>query len=574
MANSDKLCMGCMNPLPEGREECGICGYPVNGENPDLYLPVHTLLSDRYVVGRVLEAGGDAALYMGYDQVLKAPILVREFLPDTLCERGEDDAIRVISGCEHTFQDYLERFRNHARALARMRDLSAMAPVYDIFEQNNTAYTVSEYVEGISLETRLAQNGGRMRWEEARPLFMPLLSSLSALHAAGIVHLGICPDNLFIGGDGRLRLRGFAIAEARTVSTDLKPQLLSGYSAPEQYGFELTPGAAADVYGVAATLFRTLTGNPPPDGASRAKNSSDLFVPADVAKELPDHVAAALFGALQVEAEKRTPTITAFRDELAAAPSVTALIEDDKPAEPEEADSAEEPPVKPKNPHTKYAILIVVCVFVFLLLAAGAVILLLFPDLIGGKKVESSDLNSMPAFPTIGGQASSTYVEHTKQYAVPDVRTKNFYDIKDEPITGDLKLKIAYKQFSDKPKGTILSQSPNAEESVGEGTEIQVVISDGPDRFPLPDVTGWKVEQAKAYLEALGFRVDTMPLQVSDFDKGLVQDAEPAVGETLEVGSKVTLRYSDVEKPTEPPQPDPTEPPADGGEDGGNGDVF
>ena len=82
--------MGCMNPLPDGRTECGICGYRTNGQNPPPALPVRTLLSDRYLVGKLLEIGGDAAVYLGYDEVLKAPIYIREFLPDTLCERNSD----------------------------------------------------------------------------------------------------------------------------------------------------------------------------------------------------------------------------------------------------------------------------------------------------------------------------------------------------------------------------------------------------------------------------------------------------------------------------------------------------
>ena len=80
-----KLCMGCMHPLPEGRTECGLCGYPVNGENPTEYLRVGTKLSDRYTVGRVLSVGGDSALYIGYDDSENTPVFVREFLPATLC---------------------------------------------------------------------------------------------------------------------------------------------------------------------------------------------------------------------------------------------------------------------------------------------------------------------------------------------------------------------------------------------------------------------------------------------------------------------------------------------------------
>lgn len=560
MANTDHLCMGCMNPLPGGRTECGICGYPVNGENPPLYLPVRTVLSDRYLVGRVLEAGGDAALYIGFDQVQKTPILIREYLPDTLCERGESNRVRVISGCENTYQDYLERFRSHARALARMRDLPAVIPLYDIFEQNNTAYTVSEHIEGISLETRLAQTGGRMRWDEARPLFMPLLSSLISLHSAGITHFGICPENILIGGDGKLHLRGFAIPEARTVSTDLKPQLLSGYSAPEQYGFEQDYGPATDVYGMAATIFRTLTGNPPPDGASRAKNSSDLFVPAEVAKELPDHVAAALFNALQVLPDKRTASIQQFRDQLSAAPAVTALIEAEGAAQQPPAEEEEpEPPAKPKNKRTKYVLLIVLAAFIVMLLAAGAVILLLFPDLLKGG--ETSSIISAPPIPTQATTATTEYVPQEKKFAVADMLGKNYYDEKDNTFTGKMKLKVQAKQYSDKPAGTILFQDPAPEAGAAEGTVINVIISDGPEKLAIPDIRGWNQDQARMLLEAMGFRVEKDALMVveSQYERGMVDETSPPIGTTLERGDSIILRVSDKEPPTEPPTTTTTE---------------
>ena len=286
--------MGCMNPLPDGRTECGICGYRTNGQNPPPALPVRTLLSDRYLVGKLLEIGGDAAVYLGYDEVLKAPIYIREFLPDTLCERNSDGSLTVIAGCEGSYREYADKFRSHARTLARMRELSAIVSVYDIFEQHNTVYTISEYCEGNTLETRLALAGGRIRWDEARPLFMPLLSALISLHSAGLCHLGISPENLILGNDGKLRLTGFRLPEARRVSTEVRPQLIAGYSAPEQYAFGQETGPMTDVYGLAATIFRTLTGNPPPDGSRRAKDSNDLFVPNNVAAELPDYVAAAL----------------------------------------------------------------------------------------------------------------------------------------------------------------------------------------------------------------------------------------------------------------------------------------
>ena len=134
-----------------------------------------------------------------------------------------------------------------------MRELPSIIPVYDIFEQNNTAYTISEYCEGNTLETRLKQIGGRMKWDEARPLFMPLLSTLISLHSAGVLHLGISPRNVIIGNDGKLLLRGFCITEARRVNTDLKPNLISGYPRPNN-----TPSGRRSANGATCTAL------PPP----------------------------------------------------------------------------------------------------------------------------------------------------------------------------------------------------------------------------------------------------------------------------------------------------------------------
>ena len=362
---SDKLCMGCMNALPDDAETCPVCGYPAGGENPSQYLPVNTLLSDRYLVGRVLDVGGDSVRYLGYDRELRSPIMIREFFPGTLCERGENHAVLVLGGCELPFREYLDKFRRHVRALARMRELPAMIPIYDILEENATVYAVSEPEEGVTLESRLAEIGGRMRWADARPLFMPLLSSLISLHSAGIYHLGLCPQNLLIAPDGKLRLRGFYLPEARFASTEITPSLPDGYAAPEQYGFDTDITAATDVYGFVATLFRTLSGVVPPVGSKRAANSGDLFLSADVARELPDQVAAVLFNGLQVNAAARIPSLTVLEDQLATAPAVTALLQD----EPEElpVKSAK----KDKSAKNKTPLIIIGVVFALLVLIGG-----------------------------------------------------------------------------------------------------------------------------------------------------------------------------------------------------------
>lgn len=536
-----KLCMGCMHPLPEGRTECGLCGYPVNGENPTEYLRVGTKLSDRYTVGRVLSVGGDSALYIGYDDSENTPVFVREFLPATLCERMEDGSLHPIGGCESTYGEYLGYFHTHVRALARLRDLPIMLPIFDIFDQNNTSYAVSEYAEGISLTRYVRQQGGRLSWEEARRLFLPLLTAVASCHTAGVYHYGISPDTLLVGSDGRLRLTGFTLPQVRTVNTDLKPQLQAGYAAPEQYDFgrECTP--ATDVYGIAATLFFVLTGNPPPEGTMRDAQGRDLLLPREVSAKLPNHVAAALSRALEAVADRRTQTVLELRDQLSSEAVVSSLT--DEPIE--------TPHAKKKNGVNKYMLISGIFLALAIVVVAVIVLFALYPDLISGP-TESKPV-SMPQTTT-----GSDYTPPTQGFTfeAPNLAGKHM-DYYSLPVSqgavqyNGYTVELDGLVFSDLPYGSIVSQSPAAGETVEEGATIRVVISAGKEQTQIPSVKGWKAEHAKLYLEALGFKVTILEEEFEGVEKGFVIGTLPEEGKTPDPGkgNSITLRVSTWEKP-------------------------
>ena len=111
----------------------------------------------------------------------------------------------------------------------------------------------------------------------------------------------------------------------RFAGGDLKPELAAGYAAPEQYRSMEVVTDATDVYGLAATLFYTVTGNVPPVGNKRVKNSDDLFMSAEVAEELSQPVCSTLFNALLVSPDQRTATVEDFREQLGLEPNVSAL---------------------------------------------------------------------------------------------------------------------------------------------------------------------------------------------------------------------------------------------------------
>ena len=538
-----KLCMGCMNPLPEGNPTCAVCGFTLGEDkNPEHCLPVTASLQGHYIVGRLAGESSDHLLYLAYDRQLREPCFIQEFFPAAIGRRDSIGGVQPMAGCERVFEEYADRFRRTMRTLARMRDLPAVVPVYDIFEENGTVYAVSDYCQGMTLTRKIKLSGGRIPWPEARALFMPLLSAVTSLNEAGILHLAICPDNILIGADGKARLRSFSIPAVHQAGTDLPPDLKGGYAAPEQYVVDGEVDVRADVYGMAATIFRTVTGNEPPAGDRRAKNSDDLFMSAEVAEELTQPVCVALFNALQVQAANRTDSMERLREQLALTPKVSALV--DEAEEDIERDNAEDkPPVNKKK-------VIGLTVGILAGLAVVAAVVALLVGSLSGGEPEDPAATTTTTLPTL---ETTTTTEHNPNKVVVDnVIGLNYYDLRDKKLSGDMTLELESMQFSEKPAGAILSQEPAAKEEVEKGATIKVVISLGQEseEIKVPDVSGWEQDHAEKYLRALGFRVSVLKIQVSKYERGIVDGTDPKAGTVKRMGDTITLRVSDVEPTT------------------------
>lgn len=533
------LCMSCMRPLSETDTACPHCKYSVDRKNPAGYLAAGTVLQDHYMVGRALGSYGDACIYMGYDQLLKSTVYVREFFPADFCERTATGDVVPARGKEDVFDTYRNSFYANVRSLAKLKDQPALFPLYDIFTENETVYAIYDYCEGESLTRHLKDNGGRLSWNELRPLLTQLFATVSALHRVGVYHLAISPDTVMIAADGKLRLRSFAINEARKAGTAIKPRFSAGFSAPEQYANNKVCDAASDVYALAATIFTVLTGNVPPEAPRRVHGSQDLFMPAEVADQLPESVSMALFNALIPEKDKRLQTVEELRAALTAEPAVNALIDDAK----EEAENAVQPVNKKAN---RYPLYIGISVFVVMAILAAILLCILFP---GNNQPLSDETVTTTTLPT---KVTTAPVNTESDFAIPDLLNKNYFTEKHATYAGDFVIEVDYMKFDKKKaKGTILSQSPEAGTSAEEGSTIKVVISMGSEELTVPNVSGWPQEYATEYLKALGFNVEVLLLNVSEYDKGTVEDTEPAAKTALGVGDTVTLRVSDVEQQEE-----------------------
>ena len=492
MMNTDHLCMSCMREIGD-ENQCPYCGFHADSPQLAPYLPLRTVVAERYLAGKLLDYNGDGATYMGWDLEMNAPVTIREFLPDSIAERREDLTLVPMAGCEITYRDCYQSFLELWRKLARMRGLSALILVFDIVEDHGTAYAISEYMEGVSLREYLLRSpSGYLSWEQARILFMPVLSTLGTLHSAGIIHRGISPTTLIVGKNGKMRITGFSIWQARTARGDLTAQLFPGYAAIEQYGFEGQQGPWTDIYAFSAVLYRTLIGSTPLEATSRVTNDR-LMVPGKFAEQLPAYVINALMNGLQILPEDRTRTVDQLRAELSAAPGTsTAAI---AYAGKEDAPYQEPVPSGRKKSASGSKTALIAG------LASIAACLVIFAVL--SLTVWREDIG---LFFTGGAstQASSNAPELVK---VPDFRGLNYNNIKSNTdYTNAFFFETEYQDSDTQGKDVVLSQNIAYGTEVPKGSTIKLVLSSGNEEITLPDFKGQNYATVKLKLEEMGFQ--------------------------------------------------------------------
>ena len=544
MQNVENLCLGCMKDNG-GADTCPFCGYHDDHLQTAPFMPPKAWLEDRYFVGKLIDNNGEGATYMGWDNTLQAPIYIREFLPTEMIDR-KIDALPITVKPEYatSFETHLKEFLELSRALARMRDLPAVIPVYDIFEANGTGYRISEYAESITFEDFLKRNGNVLTFEQTRSLLMPPLGTLSALHNAGIIHGGISPKTLIITRDGKVKFSGFAITALRDTRSDLRSRLFSGYSAIEQYGFEGRKGPQTDIYAFAAVIYRALVGGDPPEATKRASNDS-LTIPASVAGSIPRHALVALANSLQVMPGDRISSADELRNEFSSAAPASAIAEDLADDEPEEI---EEKSSKGKSvTYTLIAMIITVIVLGVALYFLNAKL-----HIFGSKEEVVSDVSA------ISTEEPLSYVDSGMTIKVKDITGTKYTD-------AVLKYGSIYNlSVSEKKYSTNYAAGEIMEQSVAAGTDvpadkkadITVVVSLGPSTVTIPDLSGKSYEEAALQLVSLGFS----PANISKVEKysdsvkyGKVIEVEPASGtKDYDVNMQVKIYVSNTPESSAP----------------------
>lgn len=533
--------MSCMKDIGT-EKQCPYCGFHADSKQIEPYLPIRTVLGNRYLVGKLLEYNGDGATYMGLDLSTREPVNIREYFPEGIALRDSKTlAVYAAPSNEVAFNECLQSFIEMWRKLMRLSGLSALIKVRDTLEGNGTCYAITENIDGITLREYLLRNNvGYISWEKARPLLMPVLSTLGTLHASGIIHRGISPSTLVVASDGKIRITGFSISQVRSARSELKCQLFNGYAAFEQYGFEGRQGTWTDIYGFGAVLYRTLIGTDPIDATERVTNDR-LMVPGKFAEQLPAYVINGLVNALQILPEDRTRTVEELRAELSASPSAAAgsgveyepvvPVNVKKPVpqrivdeEEDEEDYTYNKREAAKKRHNRSSAIIAVCAIVIVLAIA---FLVLWQT--GVIKIDNDSQTTAVAesveVPNFVGKPYNEIIDNT-------YNTKNFKFEKSEVYDSTVE------------EGYVISQSVDVNDKVPIGTAIKLVVSKGKESivFPTSGIVGMKYDEAKSLLTKLGFVVEkSVKLNIENAIPDTVSGASLEEGASYEKGTTVFL---------------------------------
>ncbi len=302
-------------------------------------LPLGTVIAGHEIT-RVLGQGGFGITYEGYNRVVDSRLAIKEFFPRAM-GAWREGATHVAFPPDNAkiFNWALGRFRESTTTLARLRH-NHILRVMNYVSDHGTGYMLMEHVAGETLSDWLNARSGAPNLVELKPLLDPVLDAIQYVHGEKLLHRDIAPDNIMIRESGEPVLIDFG--ETKVIEGETRTRLAEDtkvkhgedpaeaerviiskpfYSSPEQ-AMGAALDARADLYSIAAVLYRALSGNPPPDAGARHEKTSagrpdPYYSLQDAAtQKLPAAACSAIDRALSIKRDQRPDRVEELREIL------------------------------------------------------------------------------------------------------------------------------------------------------------------------------------------------------------------------------------------------------------------
>ena len=541
---------------------------------------IQTTIDGRYQIITRIASGGMGEVYRAHDGVLGREVAIKVLHPHLAGDRG-----------------FVDRFRREARAAAILNHPSIVG-VYDWGTTDNTYFMVMEFVRGTNLRAVLSQSG-RLAPAQVVEVALPVLAALEQAHGHGIVHRDIKPENILISQDGVVKVADFGLARAYAESYVSQAEgTVTGtvqYLAPEQIQGE-PADPRTDLYAVGIVMFELLTGRPPFLGETSLAIAYQHLTtavppPSSIEPDVPQALDRVVVHATAKERSDRPASARALRDEtvragvgLPPAPRLAELAAQIPASEyvPEERATTVTIPraMSARRRRARRFRMAIGLVALLVALSVGGWAAWAYaiphytrvPNVAGipvdraiakldaagfraklGPQEFSSGLDSGLVIRTLppygsrirrGTQIVVIPSKGPELVLVPDVHGMKQADAQDALTNAGFKVNVT-QQFNDQvKKGRVVDQNPEQGQRFVKGSQVTIIVSQGPQPVTIPDLHGQSATDAQATLEGLGFVVQ----QKQDFSvqvpQGDVIRTDPPAGQSIPKGSTVTMVVS------------------------------
>lgn len=554
---------------------------------------VGSTLAGRYRMVARIAGGGMGDVYRAHDLLLDRSV-----------------AVKVLQPALANDPDLVRRFRDEARAAARLSHPNVVA-VHDWgSEDERTYFMVMEYVRGTDLRDVLVGRGP-LDPARAAEVAVALCDALEAAHAQGLIHRDVKPENVLISRDGKVKVADFGIAAIADLERTMPGGNIIGtlrYLSPEQARGE-EASASSDIWSAGALLFELLIGQPMPGGSGaellRRRAVEPPVAPSTIEAEIPPSLDEVIVRACAVDpgdryasAGEMATALRAVLDGMDAVPTPVGELLTDVTDEIRLPDMTrtEGMPVRARRRKARRPgkIALVLALLVILSLGGWRGAVAVFgpkevevPRLVNLSLEDASALAEQNGFEVlvdsekrdasipeghvishepVGGllmQGSEITVVLSKGLPltrVPRVEGDPLKQARAKLEDRNLVVEVARRRFStEHPKGTVISQDPQGGGARIEwGSTVDLVVSRGPRQIEVPDVYGMKEDEARAAIEAAGFVPAIAEVFSDDVKKGRVVYTDPQRGEKSDEGGQVTIAISQGKENKEFRLPDVT----------------
>lgn len=536
-------------------------------------------LDGRYEIKEIIGVGGMANVYKAYDSIDDRTV-----------------AVKILRDEHMQNDELLRRFRNESKAIAVLSHPN-IVKVYDVSFNEDIQYIVMEHIDGITLKEYIEQQK-TLRWKEAVHFTVQILRALQHAHDKGIVHRDIKPQNIMLLADGTIKVADFGIARFARASQQTVTDKAIGsvhYISPEQAKGDVTD-EKSDIYSVGVMLYEMTTGKLPFDAESPVSVAikqiqSQPKLPHEINPNIPEGLEDIIIRAMQKDPSKRYQSAAEMLkdiDEFKRDPSISFEY---KYTEPEEKtinesftktakktkkikdEQVRNAPIVPVLTGITVAFIIVAVIFVIGILAMvrpfEEVPDTTAPSLVGMDLEEAK--KKYPGFNIV--VESSAFHEFYEKDTIydqtinPGMTVKEGCTIKVKISSGVQSFTLAdYKNYEENqvyaiftdneiefntineyndeiPEGYVIKTEPGADVEVDSGTVVLIYVSMGTQvsYCEVPNVLGYKLEDAKLLLNSVGIKIGRVTRVSSNQASNVVLDQNISAGTTVEKGSSIDL---------------------------------